>query len=294
MSRGRQTDQASWKQIAMGIGLVLVVAVVGFTATYFIASKLLAATPTVSADTEQQSVPIADEMKAQESTPAPAPEPTPPPEPKGPLAGKVIVIDPGHQAHADSSQEPIGPNASETKPKVTGGASGTKSKVPESQLVLNIGMQLKTALEAQGATVYMTRASEDVNVSNSQRAAVANDKQANLFLRLHCDGSDNSGNHGISMLVPANNQWTEPIVASSRTAGETIQKAVIAATGAKDNGVVNRGDLSGFNYCKVPSILIEMGFMSNPDEDTELNSSAYQQKLVQGLTQGCINWMSQQ
>jgi len=207
------------------------------------------------------------------------------------LSGKVIVIDPGHQARADTSPEPIGPGASETKPKVAGGTTGVVTHIPEGQTVLSIGLKLKAALEAQGAKVVMTRTSQDVNVSNSQRAAIANDAHADLFIRLHCDGSTNSSAHGISMLVPASNQWTAPIVASSRSAGETLQAAVIAATGAKNNGVVNRSDLSGFNYCKVPSVLIEMGFMTNANEDQLLNSASYQSKLVNGLTQGCLNWL---
>ncbi|MCL2333037.1 MAG: N-acetylmuramoyl-L-alanine amidase [Actinomycetia bacterium] len=214
------------------------------------------------------------------------------PAPKsGSLAGKVIAIDPGHQGHADSSPEPIGPGASKTKPKVAGGTSGVVTGIPESQTVLEIGLKLKAALEAQGATVVMTRTSQNANVSNSERAAVANGAGADLFIRLHCDGAASSSPQGISMLVPADNSWTAPIFSSSRSAGEALQAAVIAATGAKNNGVVQRSDLSGFNYCKVPSVLIEMGFMTNADEDRALNSADYQDKLVAGLTQGCITWL---
>ena len=217
---------------------------------------------------------------------------TPPVAKSGALAGKVIAIDPGHQAKANMSQEPVGPGASERKPKVAGGTSGVVSKTAESKVVLDIGLQLRDALERQGATVVMTRTKQDVDVPNSKRAAIANEAHADLFIRLHCDGANGSQAHGISMLVPAKNKWTEPIVASSKKAGECVQKAVIAATGAKNNGVVSRGDLSGFNYCKVPSILIEMGFMTNKEEDKKLNSAAYQAKLVQGLTQGCVDWLT--
>jgi len=241
------------------------------------ASPSKPATPTVA-------VPVQQAIAAIDAQEAPAPV-------SGSLAGKVIAIDPGHQGRADSSPEPIGPGASETKPKVAGGTSGTVTGVPESQTVLEIGMKLKAALEARGATVVMTRTSQNVNVSNSQRAAVANDAGADLFIRLHCDGAASSSPHGISMLVPADNSWTAPIFSASRSAGEALQSAVIAATGAKNNGVVQRSDLSGFNYCKVPSVLIEMGFMTNADEDRALNSAAYQDKLVAGLTQGCLNWL---
>ncbi|MCL2654809.1 MAG: N-acetylmuramoyl-L-alanine amidase [Coriobacteriia bacterium] len=241
--------------------------------------------PSATSPTAAQKKTPTPQDSQQKTTPAPvAPA-------KGALAGKVICIDPGHQAHADTSPEPIGPGSGQTKPKVAGGTSGVATRIPEGQTVLEIGLKLKAALEAQGATVVMTRTTQNVNVSNSQRAAIANNAQADLFIRLHCDGAASSSTHGISMLVPAKDQWTGPIVSSSRSAGEAVQAAVIAATGAKNNGVVTRSDLSGFNYCKVPSILIEMGFMTNPAEDRALNSADYQARLVKGLTQGCINWL---
>jgi N-acetylmuramoyl-L-alanine amidase len=208
-----------------------------------------------------------------------------------PLSGKVIVIDPGHQKTANTSTEPIGPGASEKKAKVAGGTRGVATGIPESKTVLEIGLQLRDALQAQGATVYMTRTKQNVDVWNSRRAQLANDKHADLFLRLHCDGAAGSKTHGISTLVPAKNTWTAPIVKSSAAAGKAIQAALIAATGAADRGVVKRSDLSGFNYCEVTSVLVELGFMTNAAEDRKLNSADYQQKLVAGLTQGCIDYL---
>ncbi len=203
------------------------------------------------------------------------------------LAGKVIVIDPGHQAHGDSSTEPIGPGSKERKAKVTTGTSG-KVSGPESNVVLAVGKKLRGELKNQGATVYMTRTTENINISNSERADIANSHDADLFIRLHCDGIGDSSVKGITMLVPSSNKWTKPIVSASKSAGNAVQKAVIAATGARNRGVVSRGDLSGFNYCKTPSILIEMGFMTNPTEDRELAGSNYRQKLVNGMAKGIV------
>jgi N-acetylmuramoyl-L-alanine amidase len=212
---------------------------------------------------------------------------------EGALAEKIIVIDPGHQAQQDSTPEPIGPGATETKPSVSSGTRGVSSGVPESKVTLDIGKQLRDALEAKGATVYMTRTKQNVKITNSERAKIANENKADLFLRLHCDGNHSSAMHGISMLVPASNQWTKKIAKSSKSAGEALLAATIAATGAKNNGVVPRSDLSGFNWCERPSVLIEMGFMSNVEEDKKLNSASYQKKLVEGLSQGCIDWFSE-
>ena len=212
--------------------------------------------------------------------------------PQGRLAGKTIVIDPGHQAKGNSAQEPIGPGASETKAKVAGGTSGVATKRPESQVTLEVSLKLRDALVAQGATVIMVRETQEVDISNAERAAVANNANASLFIRLHCDGAANSSANGISTLVPAQNQWTAPIVASSKQAGECVQTALITATGAKNLGVKPRADLSGFNYCKVPSVLVEMGFMTNPDEDRRLSDPNYQAKLVQGLVNGSIAYLN--
>jgi len=226
-----------------------------------------------------------------ESTPTPSPVEAPDPEPTPPPITGVVCIDPGHQARADSSQEPVGPGASETKPKVAGGTRGVATGIPESETVLAISLKLRDELEKRGITVVMVRETQDVNIANSERAAIANNANADLFLRLHCDGANSQSAHGLSTLVPASNRWTGPIVGPSRTAADIVHKAVVAATGAKDNGVVERSDLSGFNWATVPTILVEMGFMTNPAEDERLNDPAYQQRLAEGMAEGTVEYL---
>jgi N-acetylmuramoyl-L-alanine amidase len=206
-------------------------------------------------------------------------------------SGQVVVIDAGHQAHGDSSLEPIGPGSSSKKPKVADGASGSHSPRDESAVNLAVALKLRTALQARGVKVIMVRTSQDVNISNSQRAAIANKAKAALFVRLHCDGIGNSSTNGFTTLVPASNAWTAPIVSASSKAGHLVQSAAIKATGARDAGVVSRGDLSGFNWSKVPTVLVEMGFMSNSAEDAKLTSSAYQQKLAAGIADGTVQYL---
>lgn len=268
--------------------------------------KLETEAPTQSTSSEPESVDVGSgfgtsasgstntkQSDASQSAQQPqAQAPTPQPDASKPLAGKVIAIDPGHQAKGDFSGEPIGPGASEKKPKVASGTQGIVTRIPESKTVLEIALKLRDALEKKGATVVMTRTSQNVNVANSKRAEIANDAHADLLLRLHCDGNASQSLQGISTLIPASNKWTTPIVAQSKIAGNDIHKALIAATGAKSRGVAQRSDLSGFNWCKVPAVLVEMGFMTNPQEDRSLNSAAYQEKLVDGLVQGCISYLS--
>lgn len=224
---------------------------------------------------------------------ATTPKPPMPATPVTPIVTSgVVVIDAGHQAHADTSLEPIGPGASQKKPKVAGGATGVLDPhVPESQVNLDVALKLEKALQARGVKVIMVRTREDVNISNSERAAVANDAHAALFIRLHCDGSANTSLAGLSTLVPAANRWTTPIVAESLKAGRLIHRAVLVSTGATDRRVVNRADLAGFNWSRVPTVLVEMGFMSNPAEDRLLDTSSYQQKLADGLASGAVQYL---
>jgi N-acetylmuramoyl-L-alanine amidase len=147
---------------------------------------------------------------------------------------------------------------------------------------------LRDALVARGVEVIMIRTTQKVDISNAQRARIANAAHADLFIRLHCDGSTKHAITGVLTLVPAKNKWTAGIVTASARAGRDLQSAVLAATHAKNRGIVKRGDLTGFNWSKVPVALVEMGMMSNPAEDRALASPAYQTKLATGIADGVM------
>jgi N-acetylmuramoyl-L-alanine amidase len=220
-----------------------------------------------------------------------APAPTPAPAASATSGNFIVVIDAGHQAKGSNKPEPIGPGSSQTKPSVTSGASGSVTKRPESLVNLEVSMKIKKELEARGVKVIMVRTSQNVNISNSQRAAVGNKAGADLLLRIHCDDIGNSGTNGLLVMVPAKNRWTGPIVAQSAKAGKTIHSAAIKATGAKDRGITQTAAMSGFNWSEVPSVIVEMGLMSNPAEDRKLSSPAYQQKLATGISNGVVSYL---
>jgi N-acetylmuramoyl-L-alanine amidase len=199
--------------------------------------------------------------------------------------GKTIVIDAGHQRKANLQRESIGPGASARKLKVTGGTRGRVTRIPEYKITLQVAKKLCAALKAEGYTVYMVRTKHDVNIPNSKRARFANKKKANLFIRLHCDAAGRN-TRGFLTLTPAKNRWTKKIYAKSLSASKTIHKAVLKETKARNRGIVQRGDLSGFNYAKVPSVLFEMGVMTNAKDDRLLASKGYQKKLVRGMVKG--------
>ena len=286
--------------IVAAIAAVIVVAalLMGTLATNTSRSSRSASTPApkvVPPAVIESSTPETDVVVPVKPAPTPVPVPSPAPiaapTPAPPTVTGVVVIDPGHQGQGDSSLEPEGPGSSVRKPKVADGATGVATHVAESQVNLEIALKLQQALVARGVTVVMVRTSQNVNISNSARAAIANNANAALFIRLHCDGIGNSSTNGFSTLVPASNQWTGPIVASSRKAAGYVHRAAIAATGAGDRGIVSRGDLSGFNWSKVPTILPEMGFLSNPTEDRKLNTAAYQQQLANGMADGIVQYL---
>jgi N-acetylmuramoyl-L-alanine amidase len=189
------------------------------------------------------------------------------------------------------SPEPIGPGSSETKPKSADGAEGVTTHVRESVVNLEVALKLQKLLEARGVHVVMVRTSENVNISSSQRAEIANRAHAGLFLRPHCDGADNSGPTGIQTLVPASTKWTGTIVAPSTKAGRLVEASVVSATRANDRGITPRSDLAGFNWSKVPSVLVEMGFLSNPAEERRLVSAGYQQPLAEGIADGTMSYL---
>ncbi len=207
------------------------------------------------------------------------------------LSTKVVAIDPGHQAKANYELEPIGPGATTKKAKVSSGTASPTTGTPESEVTLAVGLKLRDALEALGVQVVMTRTTQDVDVPNSERAKIANDAHADLAIRLHCNGGDPSA-HGLFTLYPASIAgWTDDIAVASKRAATIIQAAAIAATGAQDRGLQERSDLSGFNWSDVPDVLVEMGFMTNKDEDLLLESGTYQDKIVQGLVDGIVEFL---
>ncbi|HCH00173.1 MAG TPA: N-acetylmuramoyl-L-alanine amidase [Actinobacteria bacterium] len=219
------------------------------------------------------------------------PLPIPPIQPANKMEGKVVVIDPGHQRKANPDREPVGPGATTTKPKVQSGTSGIDSKTPEYKITLAIAEKLKLRLESYGVEVIMTRESHDVDISNRQRADIANRNKADLFVRIHADGATDPEMHGISTLYPAQNSCTAPICEKSLKAARSVQHSVVKTTWGKDNGTVAREDISGFNWSKVPVILVETGFMSNPKEDALLNDPGYQGKLADGIAKGIADYL---
>lgn len=200
---------------------------------------------------------------------------------------KLVVIDAGHQAKQNSEKEPIGPGATETKAKVSSGTAGKYTGVPEYQVTLEVSLQLQEELEERGYQVIMVRTTNDVNISNSERAQIANENHADAFVRIHCDGSeDTSVNGAMTICMTPKNPYCAELYKDSRKLAEEVLDHLCQETGAKKNKVWETDTMSGINWCEVPVTIVEMGYMSNKEEDQKLVSSDYQKKLVKGIADG--------
>ena len=202
-------------------------------------------------------------------------------------SGKLICIDPGHQTKGNYNTEPIGPGATEKKAKVSSGTSGKATGLPEYKLNLTVAMQLKDELVARGYRVVMTRTTNNVDISNIERAEIANSNHVDAFIRVHANGSDNSSVSGIETICQTkNNQYNADLYSKCKKLSECVLNEMVESTGGKKRYVWEVDSMSGINWSKVPVTIVEMGYMTNPEEDKKLSDSEYQKKIVQGIANG--------
>ena len=200
----------------------------------------------------------------------------------------VIVIDPGHSSQIPDGQVPLGPGSDEMRDADNYGAVSVTNGLHEYELVLDVSLRLKDKLEARGYKVVMVRTTNSGKYSCVDRAKVANDNNAALFLRVHANAApkDYSKNGAMTICITKDNDFVPAMYKKSRLLSDLILNNYVAAVGCYNEGVWERDDMIANNWSKVPTTLVELGYMTNEREDQLMQTSAYKEKMVNGLLNG--------
>jgi N-acetylmuramoyl-L-alanine amidase len=150
---------------------------------------------------------------------------------------------------------------------------------------------LKEELEALGAEIVMTREVNEITISGLERVEIGNSSGADFVIRIHADGSTDPSVHGVSTFVPAGDLMGHPeIKDESVRLGQLMVDCVAEKTGAKNLGAIPRSDLQGHNWSQIPSVFIEMGYMTNAQDDALLETEEYQLLIVEGMVESILLW----
>ena len=172
------------------------------------------------------------------------------------LKGKVIVLDPGHGAH-----DP--------------GALGENNT--EKDLTLATAKKLKAKLETAGAKVIMTR-TEDTYLTLSERVQISKKNNADVFISIHFNSSASESANGMETYY-----WTT--YKNESKLAELVQKELIKSTGLSDRKSAT-GNFHVIRENNNSAILVELGFISNPDEEKIIATSDFQNKAATGIVNG--------
>ena len=222
----------------------------------------------------------------------------------GPLTGKVVVVDPGHNpgnfTHTAEINRKVDIGTNSKECDTTGTA--TNSGYTEAEFTLDVARRLRTVLEQQGAKVKFTQDGDlAFGPCVDERARIGNAARADAVVSIHADGSS-AGNRGFHVILPGavheGDADTRPIVASSKLLGEDIKDGFVRETGSAPSnyigdgtGLDTRTDLGGLNLSTVPKVFIECGNMRDSADAALLTSGTWREKAAQGISEGIVSFL---
>lgn len=208
----------------------------------------------------------------------------------------TVVIDPGHQgSHIDmSAQEPVAPGSQNTKAKATSGTAGNFSGVPEYELNLQISLLLQQELLERGYQVVMTRCDNDTAISNKERAELAAEAGADITLRIHANSDSSSSVSGALTMAPtsSNPYLSADLIEKSNLLASCVLRHYCSSTELENRGILSADQMTGTNWSTVPVAILEMGFMSNQNDDLYLTDSRNHPSMVTGIADGIDEYFS--
>ncbi|MFF8583259.1 N-acetylmuramoyl-L-alanine amidase [Streptomyces althioticus] len=239
----------------------------------------------------------------EESPAAPTPSASAPAA-TGPLKGKVVVIDPGHNPtnvkHTAEINRQVDVGTHRKECDTTG--TSTNDGYAEAEFTLDVAHRMRALLERQGATVKLTQDRDrPYGPCVDERARIGNAAKADAVVSIHADGSG-AGNRGFHVILPGSvNEGeadTRAVVGPSRELGERIAGNFVRVTGTAPSnyigggtGLVTRKDLGGLNLSTVPKVFIECGNMRDSKDAALLTSGAWRQKAAQGISEGIVSFL---
>ncbi|MES0833803.1 N-acetylmuramoyl-L-alanine amidase [Nocardiopsis tropica] len=219
---------------------------------------------------------------------------------EGPLGTRVVVIDPGHNggnASAPGEINALVPAGPAEKACDTVGAE-TGDGYPEHEFNWELSLLVKERLEADGATVLLTREDDEgVGPCIDERAGIGNEAEADAALSIHADGGPESG-RGFHVIMPGEvDGFTEEIVEPSRLLAEDVRRAYLEGSDIPyadylaDEGLDERTDLGGLNMSTVPKVFLEAGNMRNPEDAELLSDPAWRERAADSIAQGMAAYL---
>lgn len=200
---------------------------------------------------------------------------------------KIVMLDPANQAVVNAEQVEIGPDSDVTKQGASTGNVGTTLGTKESELNLIYVKLLKAELEKRGYEVLLTRDTDEINLSNKDRALLANDSEATAYIRIQMNFSENSSLTGVmAVCMTEESEFNGELHGDSYRLATRLLQGVLNQTACENQGIYETDQMTAINWSEKPVALIKLGYLSNAEEEAKLIDAEYQQQIVEGLADG--------